>query len=104
MHAAIIERMVEDAKRAQRAEEAYDPETGLPCLPPGEPPFLAGIPGLPPYKLSAVEQDPEPEFQTREVNPDEPRVIYSAPAAIKKVKRDKLDDKVDSFLNEIYNL
>jgi hypothetical protein len=113
-YGVILERMLEDVHRAKRAEEAFDPETGLPRLPQGEPPFPAGIPGLPPYRCSAggpagcsdTEEPAEGPAQlpAQAADPSEPRVVYSAPAALRRVKKDKTDQKVDAFLCEIYKL
>lgn len=103
---ALIERLVEDARTAQRAEDAFDPETGLPRLPPGEPPFPKGIPGLPPYK-NATETDNE-EVEENEpcyepsAHPNEPKLVYSAPADEIKKKRDHIDRQIDDFLKDIY--
>jgi len=93
-HAAILDRMLENARRAQRAEEAFDPGTDLPRLPPGQPPFPTGIPGLPPYRIDGE----LPERQREATDPLEPKLIYSAPATQRKVKMDPIDKKVEDFL------
>lgn len=99
---------MEEARIAQRAEDAFDMETGLPRLPPGEPPFPEGVPGLPRYRKAADQYESDSDREGQEpcyepaADPNEPKLVYSAPAEIKKVKKDKIDKKVDDFLKEIY--
>lgn len=81
---AILERMLEDVRRSRRAEDAMDPESGLPRLPPGEPPFADGVPGLPPYRTVRE----EPVVQT----------VFAAPAQLNRPKKDHTDRLVDDFL------
>lgn len=94
----ILERMLEDVRSRKAAEEAYDPETGLP-RPPSEPcPYTEGVPGLPPYKR--LEQPCE-EPSIAESHP----IMFSAEAKhTKKFQKDKVDREVDDFLREINTL
>ncbi len=111
---SIIERLVDDANRARSVEEAFDPETGLPRLPEGQSPHPDGVPGLPPYRIvqGASDSDMEEEDVVEERSAEEelnptipedasPKTVYSAPAVHHKIKKDKIDMKIDDFLKEI---
>lgn len=117
-YGAILKRMADDLKKSQRQDEVYDPETELPRLPEGEPPFPDGIPGLPPYNIMEFEEQEGDEEesklvliaqQTKEVEFEQQKdqaatriVFESQPQLSGKFKRrkqkDKLDEEVEDFL------
>lgn len=86
-YSAVLERMLEDVRSKRAAEEAFDPETGLPKLPTEPCPFEEGVPGLPPYRIV---EEPEPV----------PQIFYAAEAMH---GRNNVDKAVDDFLSEINN-
>jgi hypothetical protein len=117
-YGAILNRIISDVEKSQKEAEAFDPETGLPNLPPGEPPYPEGIPGLPPYNIS---QESDAEYgggeadvdqQVEEAGTAEPavQIVYeSAPQLIPQQKgskrppppkKDALDAEVDEFLRQ----
>lgn len=115
-YGAILNRIMSDVEKSQKEAEAFDPETGLPNLPPGEPPYLEGIPGLPPYNISPEDDtedgvEPDADEPEEEVGTAEPvvQIVYeSAPQLIPQQKgskrppqkKDALDAEVDEFLRQ----
>lgn len=109
-YGAILSRIISDVERSQKEAEAFDPETGLPNLPPGEPPYPEGIPGLPPYNITPEDEqeDAEPERPNEDDNTAEQtvQIVYeSAPQLVsqkpfKRPKKDALDAEVDEFLSQ----
>jgi hypothetical protein len=94
----VLQRMLDDVKRARRAEQAFEPDTGLPKLPDGEPPSSNGIPGLPPYRtISEAPSSPsEPPIESCG-----PKLTYEAAPTRILIKKDKVDRKVDDFLKDL---
>lgn len=98
--------MLDDVRKARRAETAYDPETGLPRLPEGEPPHPEGIPGLPPYSIvefSQVEDDllAEEESNAPISEESQSKNVYASEPVFHRIKKDPLDQKIDDFLKDL---